>query len=182
MPTAETRSGAAGPGQYLIFLVAGDEYAAPVSRLREVVSFPGATRVPAAPACIRGVMNLRGRVVPVVDLAVKLGQPEAATTRWTCVLLIDVLIDGEPVTLGLLTERVGHVIELAEDDLRPAPAFGSRVRAEYLAGLGRCAQRLLPLLDLERMLSLEELLGAAPRATAAADDGGQPGFDAGPRR
>jgi purine-binding chemotaxis protein CheW len=157
MPSVET---AANPGQYLTFLVAGEEYATPVGRLREVVSFTGATRVPAAPAWIRGVMNLRGRVVPVIDLAVKLGRPETIVTSWACVLLVDVLLEGEPAALCLLTERVGQVIELSAEDLRPAPAFGTRVHARYLAGLGRFQERLLPVLDIERVLALAELLGA----------------------
>ncbi len=161
MPTAVTRALAAGPGQYLTFWLAGDEYAAPVARLREIVPFACATRIPGTPPCIRGVMNLRGKVVPVVDLAVKFDRPETATTKWTCAVLVDVLLDGESSTLAVLAERVSHVVDLAEDDLRPAPPFGTRVPCEYLAGVARCEQRLLLLLDLERVLSLAELMDVA---------------------
>src|SRR5215208_4562611 len=92
--------------QYLTFSIAGDEYAIGIQHVREVVEFESLTRVPSTPAYIRGVINLRGRVVPVVDLALKFGLPESDVTRWTCVVIVELVTEGEQNVIGLMTDAV----------------------------------------------------------------------------
>jgi purine-binding chemotaxis protein CheW len=144
--------------QYLAFTVAGEEYAISVLHVREITQFERLTRVPAAPACVRGVMNLRGAVVPVVDLAVKLGLPESRVTKLTCVVIVDVAFGEEHTQMGILADSVSQVIELGPADIEPPPPFGTRVRVEYLVGLGRLDGAFLVILDVDRLLSIDDLL------------------------
>jgi purine-binding chemotaxis protein CheW len=147
------------PAQYLGFSLAGETYAIELLRIREIIEHVPITRVPGMPDSVLGVINLRGRVVPVVDLAVKLGMGPRPITRWTCFVIVDAALDGEHTTLGLLADSVSEVLDLGPDDIEPPPAFGTRVSMDYLRGLGRQEQRFILLLDLDRLLSTQELLG-----------------------
>jgi purine-binding chemotaxis protein CheW len=154
-----------GPAQYLSFSVADEEYATHVLHVREITQLERLTRVPSAPRCVRGVMSLRGAVVPVVDLAVKLGLPESRVTRLTCVVIVDVPAGDGHTQVGILADSVNQVIELGPADVEPPPPFGTRVRLEYLVGLGKVDGRLLMILDVGRLLDVESLAGA-PSADA----------------
>ena len=149
----------ARPAQYLGFSLAGEMYAIELLRIREIIEHVPITRVPAMPSAVLGVINLRGRVVPVVDLAAKLGLGPRPITRWTCFVIVEVTLDGERTTLGLLADSVSEVLDLGPDDIEPPPAFGTRAPVHYLRGLGRQEQRFILLLDLDRLLSADELLG-----------------------
>ncbi|WP_437497850.1 chemotaxis protein CheW [Sorangium sp. So ce1099] len=153
--------------QYISFIIAGDEYAVNILRAREIVEHSRTSRVPTMPACIVGVMNLRGRVVPVIDLAVQLGLPPTRVSRWTCILIVETELDGENTRLGLLIDGVGDVLTLAEDEIEPAPAFGTQVRADRLLGLAKVDQKLVLLLNIDRMLSPAELLASTTLGPAA---------------
>jgi purine-binding chemotaxis protein CheW len=144
--------------QFLTFFVADEEYGVEILRAREIVEFETLTKVPTMPACVRGVINLRGSVVPIVDLTAKLRLPEIVPTRLTCVVILEVGSEGEKDVLGLLVDRIGQVIEFAGDDVQPAPAFGTRIRAEFLAGMGRTGSKFVLLLNVDRLLTPEELL------------------------
>jgi purine-binding chemotaxis protein CheW len=154
--------------QYLGFSLAGETYAIELLRIREIIEHVPITRVPGMPSSVLGVINLRGRVVPVVDLAVKMGLGPRPITRWTCFVIVEAVMDGERTALGLLADSVSEVLDLAPDDVEPPPAFGTRTPVDYLRGLGRQEQRFILLLDLDRMLSAEALLG---RVGAAASGG-----------
>ncbi|WNG16972.1 chemotaxis protein CheW [Cystobacter fuscus] len=147
------------PAQYLGFSLAGETYAIELLRIREIIEHVPITRVPGMPSAVLGVINLRGRVVPVVDLAVKMGLGPRPITRWTCFVVVEAMMDGERTTLGLLADSVSEVLDLAPDDVEPPPAFGTRAPVDYLRGMGRQEQRFILLLDLDRMLSSAELLG-----------------------
>jgi purine-binding chemotaxis protein CheW len=142
----------------LTFILAGDEYAVGILHVEEAVACGTITRVPGAPAFIRGAMNVRGRAIPVIDLARKLGFPESAITTWSCLLLTQVELAGEPTALGVLVDAVRQLIECTADHLKPPPALGTRVHPEYLRGLVSVEDRFIPLLNLQRLLSTEELL------------------------
>lgn len=144
--------------QLLTFLLAGDEYAVGIRHIEEAVSCGIITRVPAMPAFIRGAMNLRGVPIAVIDLAHKLGFPETALTQWTCLLLVRVPIHGEPTPLGVLIDAVRQLIDCPAAELKPPPALGTRVHPEYLRGLVSVGGRFVPVLDIQRLLSTEELL------------------------
>ncbi len=147
--------------QFLSFSVAGSDYGLPILKVREILSYEGATPVPGTPPEIRGVVNVRGAVVPVVDLGVKFGRGETAETKRTCVLVVDAAPGDERLTVGLLAAAVNEVVELAAGDVEPPPSFGTGVRVDYLLGLGKTAAGFVLLLDLERVLSSSEIEAAA---------------------
>jgi purine-binding chemotaxis protein CheW len=162
---------AADGSQFLGFNLAEEEYAIGILRVREILEYDSVTRVPTTPRSIRGVINLRGRVVPVVDLSVKLGLPESPITRRTCVVVVEANLDGEPTVMGVLADSVSQVIDLPASEIQPPPPFGTRVRVDCLVGMGRAGKKFVLLLDIDKLLSAEELAVAAevdgPSAEAA---------------
>ncbi len=146
--------------QHLTLQVAGEQYAIPLLAVREIIQYESATRVPHTPPWIHGVINLRGLVVAVVDLAVKFGLPPTAPARETCIVMVDVTRDGAPVVLGLLADAVHQVIDLSPGDIQPPPEFGTPVRIEFLRGVGVVDKALVLLLEIGRLLLPEEALAA----------------------
>jgi purine-binding chemotaxis protein CheW len=138
--------------------VAGEVYAVPVASVHELVMLQPLTHVPTMPACIRGLMNLRGTVVPIVDLARQLGLGATEVGLQTCVMIVEAVADGARSLMGVLTNEVQDVIELKESDIGPVPAFGSAVNAAYLAGVTRVDGRYVLILELEKILTPDELL------------------------
>ncbi|HEX8394418.1 MAG TPA: chemotaxis protein CheW [Longimicrobium sp.] len=173
-------SDAAGVQQYLTFRMAGEEYAISILRVREIIQLDAITRVPSAPAWIRGVVNLRGGVVPVVDLAVKFGMEASGLTRWTCLVIVEAEYGGERMVTGLLADTVSQVMELAEDDIEPPLSFGTRIGGEYLLGMARQGNRFALLLDIDRILSMDDAHHAreAVEAEAAAALSAEAGAEA----
>jgi purine-binding chemotaxis protein CheW len=163
-----TTTAPAEAGQYLTFELAGEEYALDILQVREILRFEEITRVPTAPAHVRGVLNLRGRVVPVVDLAVRFGLPPTAGGRRTCIVIVDVAPAGEPLVMGIMADAVSQVIDLLPGDVEPPPSFGTRVRIEYLRGMARSGARFTLLLDLDRLLATEEAAAVAEAAASVA--------------
>ena len=147
--------------QYLCFRLAGEECAIGILRIREIIEYDVVTKVPAMPPWVRGVMNLRGAVVPVIDLTVKFGLPESPVTKRTCIVIAEVELDGEPTVMGIVVDAVSQVLELSSADIEPPPAFGTSVKVDYLLGLGKFGDRFVLLLDIDRVLSAAELLKAA---------------------
>lgn len=147
--------------QYLTFQIATGEYGCGLLRVREILQVAPITAVPRAPDCIRGVMNVRGSVIPVVDLSVKLGRGETRFDRFTCVMVLELDVEGEPTPIGILADRVLEVVDLSPAEVEAPPAFGMGVRIEFLEGLGKVGARFIPLLNMDRVLSSTELLAAA---------------------
>jgi purine-binding chemotaxis protein CheW len=153
---------ATSPGQvrqYVTFFLMGEEYGVEIPRVREIIEHELTTFVPSMPACVRGVMNLRGNVVPVVDLALKFGQPPTPAGRETYLVVFDLLWNGEAVRLGLMTTLLGRVIDTSDGAINPVPSFGTRIRAEYLRGIVGIDGQFVLLLDVDHLLSPEELAG-----------------------
>lgn len=148
--------------QFLTFQVAGEEYGIPILRVREILRYEGATRVPSTPPWVLGVLNLRGSVVPVVDLARKFGLPPSTIGARTCVVVVEVDLGAEQTLMGVIADAVSEVLDLSSQDVEPPPAFGTHVRIDYLAGMGRVGRRFVLLLDTDRVLSASELLAAGP--------------------
>jgi purine-binding chemotaxis protein CheW len=143
--------------QYLTFFVKEHECAVPILRTREIIELGSVTRVPGAPPSIRGVLNLRGTIVPVIDLATRFGQGESAITKWTCVVVVEMDLDGDKVLMGLLADAVSQVLGFAASEIEPPPAFGVPVRADCLKALGKLDSRFVLILDLDRMLAPGEM-------------------------
>jgi purine-binding chemotaxis protein CheW len=152
---------AAQGGQYLGFYLAGEEYGVDILRVKEILEYETVTRVPTTPPSIRGVINLRGSVVPVVDLAVRFGLPETAVTRRSCIVVIEVELAGERTVMGLLAESVSQVIDLPAGEIEPPPPFGTRMRVDCLLGMGKAGKKFVLLLDVDAVLSTDEVLAAA---------------------
>jgi purine-binding chemotaxis protein CheW len=151
--------------QYLAFLVGDAQYATPILKVREIVPLGDATRVPATPPWIRGVVNLRGQVLPVIDLAVKFGLPPTCVAMRTCVIVFELEIESQTAVVGALVDAVSQVLELGAGDIEPAPAFGTQIRSDYLVGASPATDRFVLLLDTERVLCADEVLaptGAGP--------------------
>ena len=162
-----TQSTHSEQSQYLGFHIAGEEYAIGILRVREILEYDTVTRVPTTPPSIRGVINLRGSVVPVVDLAVKLGLAESVVTKRSCVVVVEIVLEGERTVMGLLADAVSQVIDLPAAEIEPPPPFGTRIRVECLLGMGRAGKKFVLLLDIDRILSSDDV-AAAETAVATA--------------
>jgi purine-binding chemotaxis protein CheW len=136
----------------------GEEYALQIGHVREIVAYEPITSIPSMPPVVRGVMNLRGNVVPVIDLPIKFGLAPTALGPSAYIVVLDLSWSGESVRLGLLTPELGRVIELTEDQIKPVPDFGTRIQSEYLRGVGQFDGRFVLFLDTERLLSPTEIL------------------------
>jgi len=126
--------------------------------VREIIEYGIVTRVPGTPPFIRGVINVRGSVVPVIDLAVKFGLTPNPVTRRSCILLIEVDIAGEPTVMGVVADAVSQVVDLLPGDIEPAPAFGTKIHVDYLLGMVKLGDKFALLLHIDRILSTDELL------------------------
>jgi purine-binding chemotaxis protein CheW len=142
--------------QYLSFFLGGESYAIGILRVREILEYQPPTRVPQTPASIRGVINLRGKVIPIVDLALKFGLPPTQATKWTCIIVVETKIAGETAVMGVLADSVNEVTDLPPAEIEVAPSFGTRIKVDYLKGMGRAGQRFILLLDIDRVLAAEE--------------------------
>ncbi|BDU75531.1 chemotaxis protein CheW [Mesoterricola sediminis] len=147
--------------QYLAFDLNGEAFAMDIRCIKEVIQYGALTAVPLMPDFIRGVINLRGAVVPVVDLSVRFGRTPTDVARRTCVVILEVPSEGGTVELGILVDNVSEVLDIAEADIEPAPAFGSALRSEFIAGVGKVGGRFVILLDVAHVLSIEEMTALA---------------------
>jgi purine-binding chemotaxis protein CheW len=143
--------------QYVTFGLGGELFGVEVTRAREILSEVPVTRVPQTPDYLLGVINLRGQVVPVVDLRVKMGLSHAEKTRDSCIIVMEVQVDGEPLTVGGLADSVREVLELRDDQIEPPPRMGTKLRTEFIAGMGKVDEQFLILLEIDRVFSSEEL-------------------------
>jgi purine-binding chemotaxis protein CheW len=159
------------PRQFLGFHVGSEEYGIGILRVREILEYDTVTTMPDTPPSIRGVINLRGRVVPVMDLAVRFGLPRASVTSRSCVVIVEVTAGGEPAVMGLMVDAVHQVMELSPSDIETPPSFGTRADIQYLRGLGRAGKRFLLLLDIERLFADGEEQAAAVAAEVQPGEG-----------
>jgi purine-binding chemotaxis protein CheW len=144
--------------QYLTFLTAGEEYAISIAKVREIIEYDTVTTVPNTPPWISGVTNLRGRVIPVVDLAVKFGLQSSRISKFSCVIITEVIFQGENITMGVLSDAVSQVIDLSADEIEKTPPFGTRIKIEYLLGMGAVGKKFCLILDIDKVLSADEML------------------------
>jgi len=146
--------------QHLTFALADDEYAISVLRVKEIIRHDTVTQVPATPAWVRGVVNLRGGAVPVVDLAVKFGMTERPVTPRTCIVVVETTLNGKETVMGLMADSVSQVLDIPASEIQAPPSFGTRVRVDYLKGMGRSGTKFVLMLDVDKVLSVDELIAA----------------------
>ncbi len=156
--------------QYLTFNLAGEVFAVGILSVKEIIQYHRPTPVPMAPPWIAGVLNLRGAVVPVVDLQQRFGRAPSEPTKRTCVVIVEVAQGEESLVIGVLVDSVSEVLEILPDAIEPPPSFGARLRADFMRGLGKIGGRFVVVLDANRVLSIAEIsaLGHADSAAVAA--------------
>lgn len=143
--------------QYLTFRLGDETFALDISKVREVLDYTNITKVPHTPDFMRGVINLRGNVVPVVDMRLKFGMSRTEQTVNTCIIIVEISIEGETTVLGALTDAVQEVIELGPEQIEPAPRIGTRLRTEFIRGMGKRDDQFIIILDIDRVFSADEL-------------------------
>jgi len=148
---------AAARTQYLAFSSGGETYAMDIRSVREVIQYEGLTEVPLMPSFIRGVINLRGSVVPVIDLGIRLERAGTDVARRTCVVILEVPGADGPAVIGIMVDSVNEVLEIAPTEIDPAPSFGRDVRTEFISGVGKVGGRFVILLDVSHVLSIQDM-------------------------
>ena len=143
--------------QYLAFLLGEEVFSLEISKVREVLDYTVITRVPRMPEYLQGVINLRGSVVPVVDLRLKFGMPTAGVTVSTCIIIVEAIVNDEQAVLGLLADSVQEVLELDQESIKPAPRIGTKLDTGFIKGMGRQNDRFNIILDIDRVFSSDEI-------------------------
>jgi purine-binding chemotaxis protein CheW len=147
--------------QYLTFNLGGEIFAIGILAIKEIIEYGNLTEVPMMPDFIRGVINLRGAVVPVVDLAARFGRKGTAVTRRTCIVIIEMGKDGERQDIGVIVDTVNEVLEILPQDIEPAPTFGAKLRTDFISGMGKVAGKFVIILDVDHVLSVDEMAALA---------------------
>jgi purine-binding chemotaxis protein CheW len=142
--------------QYLNFTVGNEIYGLEIHRVKEILEFRGCTRMPMVPEFIRGVINLRGHVVPVIDMAKFFFGRDSEITRWSCVVIVEQDVDGETMFTGILVDSVRQVLEMQQSDMEPVPDFGTPVSANYIKSLAKTEDALIIILKLDTLLAYRE--------------------------
>lgn len=146
-----------GGEQYLVFYLGDQVYGVRILKVKEILQYPGVTRVPRTPHYVKGVINLRGSVLPVVDLFELFENKSVSITARTCIIIVEVTIKGERVEAGILVDAVDQVADLPAENIEPPPSFGVTVKTEFITGMGRYDDRFVVLLDLDLILAPEEM-------------------------
>lgn len=142
---------------FLTFRLGEEEYGFDVARVREVLDVTTVTKVPQTPDYLRGVINLRGSVVPVVDLRLKFGMESLDSLTGACIIVLEIGIDGEQTVVGALADEVLEVLEIEDDAIEPPPRIGTRIRTDLIRGMGRQEDKFLILLEIDRILTDEDI-------------------------
>ena len=157
--------------QYLTFMLGGEMFSIGILCIREIIWYSNLTEVPMMPACIRGVINLRGAVVPVMDLSNRFGKPATAVTKSTCIIIVEVQSpnEGERQNMGVVVDSVQAVLEIAASDIEPAPSFGAKIRADFIEGIGKVNGKFVILLNVNNVLSMQEIGQMGQAAVSGGD-------------
>lgn len=150
--------------QYLTFMLGGETFALGILGIKEIIEYGQLTEVPRMPGFIRGVINLRGAVVPVVDLGARFGKQATAIGKRTCIVIIEVKNDEDTQVVGVMVDAVNEVLEIPGSEIEPAPSFGAKIRADFIQGMGKVDGRFVIILEAGRVLSVDELAELAGAA------------------
>ena len=155
--------------QYLTFMLGGEMFSLSILCIKEIIWYANLTEVPMMPACIRGVINLRGAVVPVMDLSNRFGKPSTPVIKSSCIVIVEVptATEGEHQNMGIVVDSVQAVLEIPTSEIEPAPTFGAKIRSEFIEGIAKVNGKFVILLNVNRVLSMEEI-GQMGQAAAVA--------------
>jgi len=158
MPVVAGQATTAEDQQYLTFLLSGEMFAIAILNIKEIIEYGNLTEVPMMPGFIRGVINLRGSVVPVVDLSARFGRDKTEVSRRTCIVIIEVEgSDESKLDIGVMVDSVSEVLEIPRSEIEPPPAFGAKIRVDFMHGMGKVAGKFVIILNAEKVLSVGEL-------------------------
>ncbi|MFZ5925924.1 MAG: chemotaxis protein CheW [Acidobacteriota bacterium] len=160
--STQARAAQGRQGKYLVFDLGREEFAVAVLKVREIMGLQEITEVPQTPPYVRGVINLRGQVIPVVDLRRKFGMPDAEATSRTCIIVLHVRrssVAGDPLLMGVVVDGVSEVLTIQEQEIEDTPSFGEDVRLPYILGLAKVKGRVKILLDIDQVMTAQELGG-----------------------
>ena len=140
-------------GKYLTFALASEEYGLEILKVREIIGYMDITAVPQTPAYVKGVINLRGQVIPVVDLRAKFGMETTDVTEETCIIVVEITQDDRNISTGIVVDHVSEVLDIAGEDIEESPEFGSSVNTDFILGMGKIGDTVKILLDIDKVLS-----------------------------
>ncbi len=157
-------------GKYLTFQLRGEIYGLEILKVQEIIGMMKVTRVPRTPAFIRGVINLRGKVIPVVDLRLKFSMESQADTEKTCIIVVQVIREGGlKITMGMLVDEVAEVVNIESSQIEPTPELGAGIDTDFILGIGKVGQKVVMLLDIDKVLTVGEIAAAASASAAETD-------------
>jgi purine-binding chemotaxis protein CheW len=156
-PDKQAPQDGAEAAQYLTFTLEHEVFAIGILSIKEIIDYAPLTKVPMMPECVRGVINLRGSVVPVMDLRARFGRGPSPITKRTCIVIVEMAEDTDHRVIGVLVDSVNAVLEIGASDIEPPPAFGTRVRGDFIRGMGKLDGRFVVILDTEQTLSTAEI-------------------------
>jgi purine-binding chemotaxis protein CheW len=160
------------PAQYLTFLLGGEMFAVGILNIKEIIEYGAVTEIPMVPPFIRGVINLRGAVVPVIDLASRFGGKRSEISRRTCIVIIELTENDERQDIGVVVDAVSEVLEIPSSEIEPPPSFGARIRADFIQGMGKVNGKFVILLEVDKVLSVDEIATLSRMANDGADTAG----------
>jgi len=143
-------------GKYLTFILAKEEYGIPILKVREIIKLLDITSIPRTPGYIKGVINLRGKIIPIMDLRLKFGLEEKEYNERTCIIVVEIAVNDSRKLMGLIVDTVSEVVNLTTDQIEPSPEYGYQNNQAYLVGVGKVKDRVILLLDIEQILNREE--------------------------
>ncbi|WP_333879342.1 chemotaxis protein CheW [Methylobacter sp.] len=155
--------------QYLTFMLSGETYAVSILRIKEIIQYGQLTEVPRMPAFIRGVINLRGAVVPVIDLSARFGKSSTAVGRRNCIIIIEAAIAEETQSVGVMVDAVNAVLEIPAGEIEPAPTFGTNIRVDFIAGMGKINGKFVIILNIQDVLSMDDMAALAVVSSTAVE-------------
>ncbi len=158
---SEAMKNKSAAGKYLTFALAQEEYGVPVLKVREIIKMMDITGVPQVPPHVKGVINLRGKVIPIVDLRLKFNLPTQDYTERTCIIVVEVELPSRRIMLGMIVDHVSEVLNIATDEIEPMPDFGERVDTEFMHGVAKVKGSVKLLLDLDKVLSADTIFARA---------------------
>lgn len=154
-------------GKYLTFLLGEEEYGIEILKVQEIIQMQKVTKVPKAPDYVRGVINLRGKVIPVVELRKKFGMAHQDDTEKTCIIVVMFQVGDHPITMGISIDEVKEVLDIKAENIEETPSFGGSVNTEFILGMGKVGSSVKMLLDIEKVLSAKEVAAIAKVAAGA---------------
>jgi purine-binding chemotaxis protein CheW len=157
--------------KYLTFSIGKELYGMNIAPIKEILEYPNITAVPRTALHVKGVLNLRGNVVPIIDLSARFYGYSSAVTKYSCIVVVELDLEGERVPMGVLIDALREVVDVQEEDIENTPGFGAKIRNDFIAGIGKVRDEFVIVLNLERVLDIEELAVFDSRPASAGSGG-----------